>query len=158
MSASVDDSVKAIQKEIVRDLSYFYDDAQPHFDPITFAVTTGTILLGSFVAGVVEGLNTEAKSAGKTVGAVLFGRVKALFSGERPAKQIEEEARRDVEKASAAAGADPAKLAESVTVTEEVLVELLTEDRGVPRRDAVRIARTVRVEALRQLGVQPDRS
>jgi hypothetical protein len=153
---TIDESAKAIQKEIGFDLSYFHDDAEPHFDPVTIAATTGVVLLGSFLHGVLEGMKDEAEKAGKSLGSVLVGRLKSVFAG-APAKPIEDESRADAQAATAAARSIEVKrVVRCVTVTEERLVVILADERGLPRRDAQRIARTVRVEAMQQLGVSEE--
>ena len=53
----------------------------------------------------------------------------------------------------AAQGVEEDVIVRTITKTEERLVDFLIEDRGLPRRDAVRISHTTRIETQRQLGV-----
>jgi hypothetical protein len=151
---SIDESKSAIQREIGLDLSYFYDDDVPHFDPLSIAAGVATALLVSFLKGVYEGLNNEAEEAGKGLAHLLGRKLKELFSNDESSNSLDEEVRDSANLTrKAAQGVEEDVIVRTITITEERLVDFLIEDRGLPRRDAVRISHTTRIETQRQLGV-----
>jgi hypothetical protein len=151
---SIDESKSAIQREIGLDLSYFYDDDVPHFDPMSVAAGVATALLISFLMGVYEGLKEEAEEAGKGLAHLLGRKLKELFYNDGSSNSLDEEVH-DIanQTRSVAQDVEEDVIVRNITITEERLVDFLIEDRGLPRRDAVRISHTTRIETQRQLGM-----
>jgi hypothetical protein len=159
---SIDESAIAIKEEINLNLSYFYDDPEPHFDPMSIAVGVGMVLLMKFLDGVCEGLKDEAEEAaeeaGKGTGHLLGKKLRDLFSGSTSSKDIEREVNDSANQArTAIQGVESGIIIKTITITEERLIDYLIDDRGLPRRDAVKISRMVRIETQRQLGITGDK-
>jgi hypothetical protein len=157
----VHESASAISREIGLDLSYFAEPGEKNL--LHIPVALGLLLLHWFLEGIVTGVG-EGIGEGLDRGVAnsirrLGKRVRRLFSRDDRSEAAEAaldaeltaEATAAVENARGAlTGAQAEEAAKAANAYEVGLVGYLT-DRGMPARDAMRIAQRVRAEAGIQL-------
>ena len=86
-----DGAQMVVQRALARDIAWFTPHGKKHFDPATFVLTLGGVLLTAFLAGFTEEAKDAAGRAGREAFRKLEEKVNILFTDKDPVPEDDQE-------------------------------------------------------------------